>query len=208
MKKVVKTSILTATVAVAIMFFGGCDKTTGGGDLTPGGFNGKITATVEDGNSDIKLVVPWNAPEIKNNQLLGKQMGDPVNFSNNRFTINLPDPPPSGIQMHDIKYVFENILNVSGSLKYSDSNVLVTDVDFLAHDGDKYFIGIFNNTTSDGKTTCIYVYAEGKVTVTGGNNISVSLEEGWNRLYFTDDGKNNKFTTKAPDGLKWYYKGF
>ena len=214
MKKVVKISILTATVAVAMMFFGGCAK-----DNTPslvsGGFNGRVTADVEaeDWNlSIIQQVVPWNEPGIQCNSagsdcyLLGEQMGDPVSFNNDRFTINLPDPPSSNANMYDIKHVFENILNVSGTLKYSDPNVLVTDIDFLAHTGSS-FVGYFLHMTSDKKTTCFYVYAESDVTVTGGSNVSVSLKEGWNRMYHTE-GESGKYTTKTVNDLKWFFYDF
>jgi len=128
-----------------------------------------------------------------------------VSFSNNKFTITLPDSPPSTVDMVSIKYAFEKILNVSGNLKYSNANVLVIDTDFLAHTGSG-FAGYFLNATSDKKTRCIYVYAESDVNITGGNNISVSLKGGWNRIYYTEDGKGNKFSTKAPDGdMKWYF---
>jgi len=208
MKKVVKISILTATVAVAIMFLGGCKKETGP-SLVSGGFNGKITATVDTEDWDLsplKFVVPWNDPRISGSSLLGEQMGDGVNFSNKKFTITLPNPPPSNVDLNNVKDAFEDMID--GTLKFSDPKVLVADVEFLAHTGE-YFTGFFYNASSDKKTACYYVYADGDVNVTGGNNISISLKEGWNRVYHINDGKNNKFTTKAPDGeLKWYYDNF
>ena len=212
MKEIVKTSILTATVVVALMFFGGCDKDTGTPSLVSGHFNGRISAEVDQEDwgdmSSIKYVVPWNAPEIDcaKGEVLGTQMFSEVSFSNNKFTIELKTPS-SDIEMFDVQYVFENILDISGTLKYSDPDVLLADVDFLAYTTG--LAGYFLNQTSDKKTECIYVYAESDVTVTGGSNISVKFEKGWNRLYFTEDGKNNKFTTKAPDGeMMWYYDNF
>ena len=211
MKNVVKISSLVAAILFATVYFNGCSKD----DESPvsGGFNGRVTADVETENWDlspVKQVVAWNDPGLQCNNgscsLLGKQMNDPVNFNNNRFTMNLPDPPPSNVDMFDIKYVFENILKVSGTLKYSDSKVLVTDADFLAHTGE-FFVGYFLHMTSDKKTTCYYVYAESDVTVTGGSNVTVSLKEGWNRLYRTDGG-NGKCTTKEPKDLKWFFEDF
>ena len=216
MKNSVKISILTATMTVAMMFFGGCSKDDNGPSLVSGGFNGRITATVDPKESDdvsgIKAVVPWNSPVIDkaNNLLLGEQMGDVVSYSNNKFTVNLLDPPPSNIELVDVKYAFENFWGGKGTLKFSNPDVLVTDVDFIAHttgNNDGYFTGFFINASADKKTTCIYVYTESDVTVTGGS-VTVSLKEGWNRLYYTE-GADSKCTTKAPEGeMKWYYEVF
>ena len=212
MKKVVKISVMTATVAVAMMFFGGCKKTPSTPSLVSGGFNGKINATVEKESQDltsIKWVVPWNEPGVEcegsSCRMLGKQMGEPVSFSNYKFTIDLPKTVPSSIDMYSVKYVFETGFEVTGTLKYSDPKVMLAAVDFLAYTGE-FFVGSFHYRTSDKKTICIFVYAESDVTVTGGNNISVSFKEGWNRIYLTEDGKNNKFSTKEPDDdMKWYF---
>ena len=211
MKNVAKISILTATMTVALTFFGGCSKDDLP-SLVSGGFNGRISATVDPEDWDlspIRYVVAWNDPEIDmaRGLLLGEQMGDEVSYSNNKFSINLPDPLPSKIEMVEIKDAFENMLNISGSLKYSNPKVMIADVDFLAHT-NSHFVGFFYNATADKKTTCVYVYADGDVTVTGGSNISVSLKAGWNRIYHTEGG-NGKYTTKAPEEeLKWYYDNF
>ena len=99
MKNVVKISILTATLAVAMASFSGCNKDNGP-SLVSGSFNGRVSATVDPEGFDlsfIKYVVPWNEFDVdyNNNLVLGEQIGEPVSYSNNRFTINLPDPPPS-----------------------------------------------------------------------------------------------------------------
>jgi len=211
MKNVVKISILTATMMVAVNFFSGCSKDDLPA-LVSGGFNGRITATVNPETWDlspIKYVIAWNDPVIDTERglLLGEQMGDPVSFSSNKFTINLPDPLPSSIDMVEIKYAFENILSISGTLKYSNPKALVADVEFLAHT-DTHFVGFFQNATADKKTTCFYIYVDGDVTVTGGSNISVSFKAGWNRIYHTEGG-NGKYTTKAPEeDFFWYYDNF
>ena len=210
MKNVVKISILTATIVVAMVFFGGCNKDDNTPSLVSGGFNGRVSATVDPEGFDlspIKYVVPWNDLDVdyNNSLVLGEPIGEPVPYNNNRFTINLPDPPPSQSVWVDIKYALEEYLGLSGNLKCSNPDVQASDADFLAYDGE-YLTGYFLNTTSDKKTTCIYIYADGDVTVTGGN-VSLSLKEGWNRIY--SEGKNGKCTTKAPDGdMKWYYDNF
>ena len=209
-----KISNSVAIMTLAIMFFGGCDKDKGSPSLVSGGFNGRVSATVDPEGEDlshIKAVVPWNELDVDFNkgEVLGEQIGDAVPFNNNKFTINLPDPPPSQSVWVDIKYALENYLGLSGSLKCSDPNVQVTDADFLAHTTGTStggFTGYFLNTTPDKKTVCIYVYADGDVTVTGGN-VSLSLKKGWNRLYNTDSGKG-KVTTKAPDDMMWFYESF
>ena len=213
MKNVVrKISNSVATMTLAIMFFGGCDKDNGSPPLVSGGFNGRISATVDTEGYDlsaIKFVVPWNELDIDWNKgaVLGEQIGDAVAYNNNRFTINLPDPPPSKSVWVDIKYALENYLGLSGNAKCSNPNAQVTDVDFVAWDGGEYLFGYFYHATPDRKTICFYVYSDSDVTVTGGN-ISLSLKEGWNRIYNTDSGKG-KVTTKAPDGeMKWFYEDF
>jgi hypothetical protein len=211
MKNVVKISISVAMMTVATVFFSGCNKDDSAPSLVSGGFNGRVSATVDPEDFDlspIKYVVPWNELDIdyNNNKIFGKQIGEPVSYNNNRFTINLPDPPPSQSVWVEIKYALENYLGLSGNLKYSNPNAQVTDVDFLAYDGE-YLTGYFLNTTTDRNTVCIYVYADGDVTVTGGN-VSLSLKEGWNRIYSTDSEKG-KVTTKTPEGeMKWYYENF
>ena len=208
MKNVVKISILTAAIAVAMASFNGCSKDDGP-SLVSGGFNGRVTANVDPENWDLsplKQVVAWNSPviDLANDRVLGTQMSDPANYTNNKFTINLPDPPPSDADWVDIKYALENYLGISGNLKCSDPNVEVTDCDFLALTDDG-FVGYFLNSSADKKTTCLYWYVDGDVTVTGGK-VSLSLKEGWNRIYNTDSGKGT-VTTKAPSGeMMWYYK--
>ena len=206
-----KISISVAIMTLAIMFFGGCEKDKDSPPLVSGGFNGRVSATVDPEGYDlsaIKFVVPWNELDIDDEDfILGAQIGDAVAFTNNRFTINLPDPPPSVSVWVDIKYALENYLGLSGTLKCSNPDAQVTDVDFVAWDGGEYLYGYFYNSTPDRKTVCIYVYSDSDVTVTGGN-VSISLKEGWNRLYNTDEGKG-KVTTKAPDGeMKWFYEDF
>ena len=209
-----KTKIFSI-ILMFVFILSGCSKEDNDTpSLVSGGFNGRVTATVDPEGYDlsaIKSVVPWNGPEIDGSTLLCEQMGEPVSYSNNKFTVNLPDPIPSNIEMVGIKEALENYLGISGTLKCSNADVLVADVDFLAHTTGTsagYFTGYFTNATEDRSTTCFYLYAEGDVTVTGGSNIAISLKQGWNRIYFTE-GKNAKYTTKAPeDGLKWFYEDF
>ena len=203
-----KISNSVAIMTLAIMFFGGCDKDNGP-SLVSGGFNGRVSATVDPEDWDlspVKYVVAWNGTDLDaSKNLLGVQVGQPAPFSNNKFTVTLPDPPPSNADWMDIKYALEEMLELSGTLKYSDPNVQVADADFLPNDGETSFYGFFIHATEDKKTTCGYLYADGDVTVTGGN-VSLSLKEGWNRVYLTQNGK---CTTKAPDGdMKWYYESF
>jgi hypothetical protein len=213
MKNSVKISISMVVFSLAILFFGSCSKDDHkSSSLVSGGFNGRISATVDPDGWDLSpliQVVPWNSPEVDraNNRILGTQMGDPVPYNNNKFSITLPDPPPSDAERVSIKYAFENYLGLSGTPKYSDPNVMVTDCDFLAVSNEG-LTGYFLHTTADQKTTCFYVYAEKDVTVTGGTNVSVSLKQGWNRLYYSKGG-NGAYTTKAPEEeMMWYYDNF
>jgi hypothetical protein len=45
------------------------------------------------------------------------------------------------------------------------------------------------------------VYVDSDVTVKG-KNVSVMFSKGWNRLYWTPS--DNRVTTSAPAGMKWY----
>jgi len=206
-----KISNLMAITTLAIMFFSGCDKNDDLPQLVSGGFNGRISATVDPEGFDlsvIKYVVPWNELAIDYNRgvVLGEQIGEPIPYSNNRFTINLPDPPPSASVWVNIKYALENYLGLSGNATCSNHNAQVTDADFIAYTGE-YLTGYFLNTSPDRKTVCMYLYSNSDVTVTGGN-ISLSLKEGWNRIYNTDRGKG-QVSTKAPDGeMTWFYEDF
>jgi pectin methylesterase-like acyl-CoA thioesterase len=97
-----------------------------------------------------------------------------------------------------------------GNLKISNSGAGIIDIDFIAfyydeYEDEYYVAGWFFYATSlQQETVCMFVYVDSDVTVTGGSNISVSLGRGWNRMYKV----GNKLTTKAPDGLKWYYEDF
>jgi hypothetical protein len=50
----------------------------------------------------------------------------------------------------------------------------------------------------------MFVYADSDVTISGGTNISVSLQRGWNRVYVS----SSQLTTKAPDDMKWNFEYF
>ena len=207
MKNAVKISMMTATIAVAMMFFGGCKKETGTPSLESGKFNGKVNATNVDGApSTIVGVAPWNLLDLNSQN---GQFGDEVSFSNKRFTVDLPKTLPKNAKMYDIEKFFEEVFNVTGSLKYSDPKVKVASALFFAGTAT-HWVGHFYHATDDDKVICFFVYADEDVTVTGGSNISVKLEEGWNRVYFTDSGnkKDNKYSTKPVEGLKWFYEAF
>jgi hypothetical protein len=201
MKKVVLNFFSSCVIACII--FGGCKKD----DDSPvsGGFDGKITAKVENGsayNTDIKKVVALIGAYLDNKTL---KFDDDIaygTYSGDGFTITLPTTVEKKYLM-SVRDFFEDVLKVSGDVKYSDSGVLVVDVDFFALNKDNQWLDYFvHSTGGDKSTTCFFVYADKEVTVTGGSNISVLLKSGWNRLYYSS-GKN-KISTKTESGLKWY----
>lgn len=210
MKNVVKISISVAMIAVAMMFSGGCSK-----DDTPslvsGSFNGTVTANVDGGAGlTVNVILALNdAGFDKSGALDGNVIGEGVRFSNGSFTIKLPT---SGLSSYlkDITAFFEYFMKAEdkGKLKISDPGARIMDVDFFGffYDEDEdevYTSGIFSYATSDKSTTCLFVYVDSDVNVTGGANVSVSLKQGWNRLYIS-----SKLTTKAPDGMKWHFEYF
>jgi len=198
--KTKKTLLMAMAILVMTFIFGGCQK-DGGGKLESGRFNGTISATVENDAPGVGLVVAWNDAEISGGYLHGEQASDPATYSGNSFTLKLPNTPPSGCTSMTVKSVFENEMGISGA-KFSDPGVRIVGIDILGFNsaGDAMY-GFFMQITPDEKMQCIYLYAEGDVTVTGGSNLKVSFEEGWNRLYISD----KLITTKAQSGLVWYF---
>ena len=209
MKNVVKISISVAMIAVAALFFGGCSKDDNGPSLVSGGFDGTVTANVDGAGLMINAVLAVNDAEYNSysGDFYGNDVGEAALFKNGSFTIKLPT---SGLNsyLEDVTDFFEGFMKAGdkGNLKVSDPSARIMDVDFFGFyvDGDDVDVsGIFSYATSDKKTTCLFVYVNNDVNVTGGANVSVSLKRGWNRVYLSD-----KLTTKAPDGLKWYFEYF
>ena len=200
--------MVIAIMTTAVIFCG-CSK-DGGGKLESGWFDGKITATIENEvPANVGKVWAWNNCSIsEGGDLYGNPLGgttSAVTFSSNGFTYNLPDPPPSGMEWSTIKDYFEENLGMDPKAKYSDPDVEIMDVDFIAlNSAVSGYFGYFAQATSDGSGMYGYLYAKGDVTVTGGSNLSVSFKKGWNRLY----ASQKLITTKAQKGLKWYYMEF
>lgn len=202
MKSLVKMSMFMAIIAFAMT---SCQKDNGP-DLVSGAFDGKITATVESSArppAQVGIVVAWNDPDIVNNRLVGNQIGYPVQYASNRFSITLPNPPEDA-NMYTVKNVFEEMMNLGGGKpKYSNASVKITSIDLLGFNSAGTTVyGTFECYTPDQKTMCTFVYAEGDVNITGGKNLTVSLKKGWNRWFYTE---NVGITTKAPEELRWYF---
>jgi hypothetical protein len=201
--KTTKTTLSVAmAITVATFVLCGCQK-DGGGKLESGGFDGRITATIENSvPSQVTRIVPWNDIGFNDGYLTGIQLGDAVTYSGNSFTVTLPNSLPSNVRWVTTRQLFENILGIEGTIKYSDPNVRLADVDFLAlNSGLTQLLGYFTHASSDGNMECWFVYAQGDVTVTAGNNLSVSFQEGWNRIYIS----SKLITTKAQGNMKWYF---
>ena len=139
----------------------------------------------------------------------GNLIGDGGSFNNGSFTITLPT---SGFSSYlvDVAGFFDDFMAAGdkGKFKVSNPGARVLDVDFIGFyydedDDDVYVSGLFFYATADKNIKCLFVYADGDVDVTGGANVSISLKQGWNRVYVSD-----KMTTKAPDGMKWHFDYF
>ena len=205
MKNVVKISILTATIAVAMIFFGGCSKDENP-SLVSGSFNGTVAATVEGGASlTVNAVLAMNEAGINAGVFDGNVIGTGAAFNNGSFSITLPTSGLSSYLM-DVTAFFEYFMQAGdkGKIKVSNPSARVMDVDFFGFYVDSeenvYVKGFFTYKTTDKATTCMFVYSDSDVNVTGSANVSVSLKEGWNRVYLS-----SKITTKAPDGMTWYF---
>jgi len=193
---------MTAIVAIAMMFFSGCqkDKTS----LESGGFNGLIATQVESGsdyNQYFKQVWAIIGPRLNGTTLTWDDVIVKGTYSNGGFTVNLPATVKSQ-HLKSISDYFEKDLKISGDLKYSASSARITEVELFAFDGDNAWYDYFVNSDADKSkpTYCFYVYVDEDVNVTGGP--TVSFKKGWNRLYYSSEKK--LVTTKDPGKLKWY----
>ena len=193
-----------STVLLLALITGGCTKDDTG---TPKAdtFNGTVTAKVENGasyNAEIGTVFALFNATINSvtGQLTGQTLGN-GNYANGGFTINLSGIPTSNLM--NIQTFFTNYLEISGALEYSDSDARLLDVDFYAILNDGNYLDYFIYLKTGSKPTiCLFVFADRDVTITGGKNVSVALQSGWNRIYITPADK--KVTSKAPSGMKWY----
>ena len=211
MKNSVKISISVAMIVVATVFLGGCSKDDNPPPLVSGSFDGTVTAKVEDASGVmVNLAAAVNDAKFdKQGTFYGNVVGDEVSFKNSGFTIKLP---ASGLSSYltDVTDFFEYYMKSGdkGKIKVSNPDAQIMDVDFIGfyYDDDEdelYVSGLFSYTTTDKKVTCLFVYVDSDVDITGSASITVSLKKGWNRVYLSD-----KLTTKAPDGLKWYFQAF
>jgi len=209
MKNLVKISISAVMLSVAAMFFGGCSKDDNP-SLVSGSFNGTVTASVEGGAAlTVNAVLAMNEAGFYSGVFDGNVIGEGGPFNNGGFSITLPT---TGLNSYlgDVVAFFEYFMAAGdkGKLKFSNPSAQVFDVDFVGFFYDSgedkvYVSGIFSYATSAKDVSCMFVYADSDVDVTGSANVSVSLKRGWNRVYLSD-----KLTTKAPDGLKWYFSYF
>ena len=206
MKNAIKFSTLMVIFAIAIV---GCSKEDkdNAKKLVSGAFNGRIVATVENSASitdRIEYVVASSDLVTSGSNISYTYLGD-CEYKNGGFTLVLDTPEPKNLT--GIENFFQNTLKVSGKVKYSNSSAKTTYIlDFLAvyeHNGEGYATGLFRNKSSDGGTMCVFVYVDTDVDATAGSNITVSLKQGWNRLYYSS-GKN-MMTTKDTGDTKWYY---
>jgi len=199
MNRVVKISMLMAITIVAMMIPSGC---TGDeiGKLESDWFDGKVTAKVESANvTTVRAVID---PQIVEGVLKGAGT-DPVNYTGGGFTIQLPQI--SAEYLKKVSDFIEDFLSGAATLEYSASGAKVTDIEFLGFEkvgSANYLRGFYTYASADGSTTCIFVFADRDVDVTGGKNVKVSLKQGWNRLYIS----STMMTTKAPSGLKWQFE--
>jgi hypothetical protein len=187
---------------LSAILFGGCKKDNVPSKLASDAFNGRVTATIEneDECTFVSSVVAVYDAHISSGTLYGASFAE-ANYRNGGFTINLPTSGIYDENMMDVADFFEGELRISGGAKYSEPDARVTYVEFLAFDSSDYLRGSFQYITPDQKTFAIFIFADMDVTVTGGTNLSVSLKEGWNRLYYS----TGEITTKAPKDLVWVF---
>jgi len=196
---------ILSTILTLALIAGGCTKDDDMGAPKADTFDGTITAKVENGasyNSEIGTVHGLYNATVNSvtGQLTGQMLGNGA-YDNGGFTVNLSVIPTSNLM--NIETFFSTVLGISGTLEFSDPDARLLDADFYAISKDNIFLDYFIYArTGSKRTTCLFVFADSDVTVTGGKNVNVALRAGWNRIYCTPADK--KVTSKAPSGMKWY----
>jgi len=212
MKNAVKLGISVAMISVVTMIFSGCSKDDDISSLVSGSFDGKVTANVDGGAGLMvnAILAINNAGFDHSGNFDGNVVGSAVAFTNGSFTITLPTSGFSSYLM-DVTEFFEYFMQAGekGKIKVSNPNARIVDVDFIGFfydedDDEVYVSGLFSYKSSD--FICMFVFVDSDVNVTGATNISVSLKRGWNRVYAAS--ALNTLTTKAPNGMKWYFDYF
>jgi len=215
-----KLHYLTAAAIAAAVVFAGCKKDDDD-KLVSDAFDGKITATVENGaayNSQFSMVAavvytdtePWY-------EILATGT-----YANGGFTITLP-------ATLDAKYLetFEEFSEdgIPAGINVSDKNAKVLSGLSLAaanSNGSSNSGLIYGKVGSNSYTMVTFMYADRDVTVTGSykeeleggytdeEHANVSLKKGWNRVYMTSTetktSDKSEITTKPVSGVKWYFE--
>jgi len=193
------------TIFVLALVMGGCTKDDDMGAPKADAFDGTVTVKVENGasyNAEIGTVYALYNATVNSvtGQLTGQTLGN-GNYASGGFTINLSTIPVASLI--NIQTFFATVLEISGTLEYSDPDARLLDADFFAiTNGGDYLDYFIYAKTGSKRTSCLFVFADSDVTVTGGKNVSVALRAGWNRIYCTPADK--KVTSNAPSGMKWY----
>ena len=210
MKTVFKFRVLVAIMVIAATSCSKDDKESVT-KLESGAFNGRITASVENSSAisgKIDYVLASADLVLSGGSYNFTTLGF-GEYKSGGFTIVL-DTPESN-KLRGIEDLFQNVFKVSGTLKYTNPSARATFVlDFLSvyeDNGDIYGGGLFRNRTPDETTMCVFVYVDEDVNVTASKNISVSLKEGWNRMFYSSGSDKSEVTTKNPGSTKWYYTG-
>ena len=215
MKKTFLIGCLTVLAMTA--FVGGCkkdkDKTTTT-EIPTSTFDGKITATVENGsayNSLVKRVVAYFDESVRQLYAVG-------NYANGGFTLTLPN-----LEGNQNLWLLTTDDADLGGINISDKTAKTT-----VFDPEFYGLSSTSGSVQENDVVCGFyyysekegaeanpVYADKNVTVTGSNGgngwkeeYNVSLKKGWNWVYYRHYEENGKemvtFTTQAVSGLKWY----
>jgi hypothetical protein len=174
---------MVAVVTLMSISFFSCDK-DGDKDDEPKGY--LITAEVEGGNSKITSVKAL----IDGNHVLAT-----AKYSDNKFTIGLPDPSSS--------YLDEIYDELEGCILEA----------FYAYDDDDDIIGaiVYGNVSSYEITVGLYLYVTEDVDFYDSEDgvvFDLSLKEGWNLVYGIsgdEDFETGTITSKKQSGLRWIF---
>ena len=202
---------IVASFAVIIMF-AGCDSPDSelGTDADSGGFDGIITAKVENGDAYNSLI-----SKVKVRVGYDYESGDELwvsgNYVDGGFTLTLP------ATLSD-KFC-DNILMYYNGPTISDikANMAHISWDFECYNSNDEYVGwiIYKKEVRDDSwgDDAYFIYVDRDVTVNGSEAMGMgrryydmSLKKGWNIAYeiSSNSGSGDVVTTEEVSGFKWY----
>jgi hypothetical protein len=211
-----KTTLKLFAIFFALFLTVACNKEKYNYNEPPASpFNGKITAVVENGkvyDSIVSKVIVGYFNYISNGIIYGMDTIAISDYSNGGFTMTL-------LVVLDDEWLVSIGNWIGYDLKISDKNAKIGDLGFfISVDSNDRFVDWIDYGKFDENsfTEVLFIYTDRDVIVTGSfkehgysESIGISLKRGWNKVYYSEIDTEYeievKISTKAIDGMKWYF---